>query len=343
MNTDHRTQADLLSEDSAAAILEGAISIEAALRADSRPISQIYIDEKKHSSTFARVVILADARHVPVQRTSRSTIDDLAAGRQHGGIVAIAGARTFAPLEALLAGDSTPFLAMIDGVEDPFNFGQAVRSLHAAGATGLVLRPRNWMFAAGVVARSSAGATELMRSAIAESVHDAAEFGSHHGLLVLTLDGRARKTLYEIDLTVPILLVIGGEKRGVTRSFLRSDHVAVSIPSPRSDAPALGTAAAAAVAGFEVLRQRMASGPEYVRRPEARSRSAPGQDYTSEVTTRGNTMAHGRDKPKREVRRPKKAKAPKHPAATRDQQVIASVSGQDQHRWTTDTKSEHRD
>jgi len=49
-------------------------------------------------------------------------------------------------------------------------------------------------------------------------------------------------------------------------------------------------------------------------------------------------MAHGRDKPKKEPRRPKKAKAPKHPAATRAQQVITTVSGQDQHRWTTDTK-----
>ncbi|HZT96389.1 MAG TPA: hypothetical protein VFB34_06080 [Chloroflexota bacterium] len=47
-------------------------------------------------------------------------------------------------------------------------------------------------------------------------------------------------------------------------------------------------------------------------------------------------MAHGRDKPKREKRRPKKDKAPKHPAATRDQQIISHVSGQDQHRWGTE-------
>lgn len=53
-------------------------------------------------------------------------------------------------------------------------------------------------------------------------------------------------------------------------------------------------------------------------------------------------MAHGRDKPKREARRPKKAKPPKHPAATRDQQVIAHVSGQDQHRWSTDQRPEDR-
>jgi hypothetical protein len=51
-------------------------------------------------------------------------------------------------------------------------------------------------------------------------------------------------------------------------------------------------------------------------------------------------MAHGRDKPKKEARRPKKAKAPKHPAATRSQQVINTVSGNDQHRWTNEPKPE---
>lgn len=54
-------------------------------------------------------------------------------------------------------------------------------------------------------------------------------------------------------------------------------------------------------------------------------------------------MAHGRDKPKKEARRPKKSKPPKHPAATRSQQVIANVSGQDQHRWSTQPRTEEGD
>lgn len=51
-------------------------------------------------------------------------------------------------------------------------------------------------------------------------------------------------------------------------------------------------------------------------------------------------MAHGRDKPKKEARRPKKAKPPKHPAATRAQQTIATVSGQDHHRWSTEERTD---
>ena len=51
---------------------------------------------------------------------------------------------------------------MIEGIEDPYNFGYAVRSIYASGGDGIILTPRNWMGVAGVVARSSAGTSELM-------------------------------------------------------------------------------------------------------------------------------------------------------------------------------------
>ena len=60
----------------------------------------------------------------------------------------------FVDLAQIAANVPAPFVAMLDGVEDPYNFGQAVRALYAAGAHGLILRPRNWLTAAGVVARA---------------------------------------------------------------------------------------------------------------------------------------------------------------------------------------------
>ena len=147
---------------------------------------------------------------------------------------------------------------MIDGVEDPFNFGQAVRTLYAAGADGLVLRPRNWMSAAGVVARASAGATEWVPTAIAETALDAAQAFRARGLKVVSADDKAETVpLYTADLTGPLFLVIGGEKRGITRSFLDQADLLLEIPYGREFDQSLGTAAAAAVLGFEIMRQRM--------------------------------------------------------------------------------------
>ncbi|HYO89156.1 MAG TPA: TrmH family RNA methyltransferase, partial [Candidatus Limnocylindrales bacterium] len=140
--------------------------------------------------------------------------------------------------------------------EDPFNFGQAVRALYAAGATGLVVRPRNWMSAAAVVARSSAGASERIPTAVAETAQDAADAFRAHGLLIAVTDITRAVTIYEADLTVPLFLLVGGEKRGVTRAFADAADLRLTIPHGRDFWMSLGTAEATAVLAFEVMRQR---------------------------------------------------------------------------------------
>jgi len=145
---------------------------------------------------------------------------------------------------------------MLDGIEDPFNFGQAVRALYAAGVTGLVLRPRNWLSASAVVARASAGASEWMPTAVAEEPKSAAAFFRARGLrIAATARDRRAISLYDVDLTVPTFLVIGGEKRGMSREFMDSADVLIKIPYQRKFPHSLGSAASAAVIAFEMMRQ----------------------------------------------------------------------------------------
>jgi len=224
------------------ALLEGIISIEAALQGGHRPINRIIANRDRLPRGFARIRQLAEERKIAIVYADRAEVDALANGRSHGGIVALAGERRFVGLEQLLDESPLPFLVMIDGIEDPFNFGQSVRSLYAAGATGLLLRPRNWLSAAGVVARSSAGASELISAAVVTSVADA--------------HARCVRTIFEHDLTNPLMLILGGEHRGITRSFGDRAVTVLSIPYGRDRSTSLGTAAAASIAAFEVLRQR---------------------------------------------------------------------------------------
>src|SRR4029434_1117094 len=86
----------------------------------------------------------------------------------------------------LIPAHTTPFIAMLDGIEDPFTFGSALRSLYAAGADGVVMRPRNWNSAATTVARSSAGASEVLPMALAEDPKEAADFYRSNGLVIAT-------------------------------------------------------------------------------------------------------------------------------------------------------------
>jgi 23S rRNA (guanosine2251-2'-O)-methyltransferase len=240
--------------------LEGMISVQAALQSGNRSIFSLLVRADKASDgAMRRLLATAKAQGVTVETLPCEEIDARASGKSHGGILALVGPRRFVSLDTLLAPKTTPFVVMIDGVEDPFNFGQAVRSLYAAGAGGLVVRPRNWMSAAGVVARASAGASELIPTAITETAEDAAAFFQEHGLrIACATDAPPTTGLYDADLTQPLFLLIGGEKRGVTRSFEAKADLRLRIPYARAAAHSLGTAAAAAVLGFEVMRQRLA-------------------------------------------------------------------------------------
>ncbi len=241
--------------------LEGMISIEAALKADSRPIYKLVVASGVIDRDAARLLREAERLNIPVERLPADQIDALAQGKTHGGIIALAGARRFTALESLVSDITRPFVVMLDGVEDPFNFGQAVRAFYAAGADGLVLRPRNWMSAAGVVARSSAGASELMPTAIAETVQAAADFFGAHGLRIAVAAKDNATAIYEADLSGALFLVVGGEKRGVTRSFEEAADIRLSIPYGRRYPHSLGTTAASAVLAFEIMRQRANTNP----------------------------------------------------------------------------------
>ncbi len=239
------------------AFLEGHISVEAALRGHSRPIHRVLIaaDGVRAEREARRIRSLAAAAGIAVELQPRATIDLLASGRSHGGIIAEVGERYLVPL-AQLAVDAA-FVVMLDGIEDPYNFAAALRSLYAAGATGLVVRPRSWATATAIVARASAGASELLPTAEADDPSLAsAELGRAGLRSILAAERSDATSLYEADLLGPLFVLIGGERRGVMRAAVEAAETIVRIPYARSDAPSLGTAAAAAIIGFEVMRQR---------------------------------------------------------------------------------------
>lgn len=242
--------------ESEPSLVEGLIAVKAVLSSGKRSVYRLWLRDDRAERKLENLAEAARQREIPVERVPASQVDEMAGGRSHGGVVAAVGERIFEPPAALLPESGQPFIVMLDGIEDPFNFGQAMRALWAAGAGGFVVRPRNWTTATAVVARASAGVSELAPLAIFESAIAAAEFYRECGLLVAATTGRGGTMLADADLTQPLFLLVGGERRGVTRSFLAQADVQLRIPYGRAFPYSLGTTAAAAVLGYEVARQR---------------------------------------------------------------------------------------
>lgn len=238
-------------------LVEGHRSVEATMLGGVRRVHAI-LATRPGDRRLGRMRGLAAERGVAIRAADAGLVARLATGTTHGGVVGIVGRRGHASLAELIEGSAPgPFLVMLDGIEDPHNFGQAIRALFAAGVDGLVLRPRAWESATAIVTRASAGASELLPTAVADSAEAASATCRAAGLRVAcAMAGRDATPLHEVDLTGGVLVVIGGERRGITRSLDAGCDVRLEIPYGRPEAPPLGAAAAAAVIAFEGARQR---------------------------------------------------------------------------------------
>lgn len=237
-------------------VVEGHVSVEAALEAAVRPMHRIWA-VRPGDRHLGRLRALARERSILIDQVEPQVIDELARGRTHGGVIGLVGARRTLSVQQLLAevGEGS-LVVMLDGIEDPYNFGQAVRALYAAGVDGLVVR-RSWETALATVTRSSGGASELLPTASVQTAQEAAAACRQAGLRVASADPRPEATeLHAADLRGGLFVLIGGERRGITRSLVDDVDLAIRIGYGRDRAPALGAAAAAAVIGFEALRQR---------------------------------------------------------------------------------------
>ena len=242
-------------------VMEGMTSISALLGAkqtgeNDRTIYEIWFDSaKKQKKTHELGFLSAKCRelNIPLVFKTAEEICKMTIGNTHGGVIALCGERTLpSPTPENLPENA--FLCYLEGVEDPYNFGYALRSLYAAGCDGVLLGERNWLSAAGVVARASAGASEAMPLFVGEPMN-AIQALKKMGYRVAVAGIRDSVGMYDADLKKPLLLVIGGEKRGVSKEIAALADQTVRIDYGRSFRGSLSAASAATVLGFEVLHQ----------------------------------------------------------------------------------------
>lgn len=243
-------------------ILEGFVSIRSVIEGresgnNDRQIFRILFDAGKEKSKAKELSFLkAKSREhgFVMEKTDGETIDRMTIGSSHGGIIAVCGERT---LKEITPGDikEKGFYVMLEGIEDPYNFGYALRSIYASGADGILLSERNWMSAAGVVARASAGASELMNIYSGNAENAVKTFKDAGYRIYATDKTKDSVSVYDEDLSFPVLLLIGGEKRGLSKPVLDLADKTLCLDYGRKFRAALSAASASSIIAFEIFRQ----------------------------------------------------------------------------------------
>ena len=162
--------------------------------------------EEKLSRALSYLRHRAEEQGFEIIKTNAAELDGMTVGSSHGGVAALCSGRT---VNDVTPDDVRPdgFYVYIEGIEDPYNFGYALRSLYAAGVDGVILPERNWLSAAGVVCRSSAGASELCT--LYTYTDDTCGIFKKAGYRVLCADTENAVSVYDTDCRKPLLLVVG--------------------------------------------------------------------------------------------------------------------------------------
>ena len=194
-------------------------------------------------------------RVVTADDASPDELTRLAGSPDHQGIVAEVEPYPYADADELL-GDAQALIVALDQVQDPHNLGAVCRSAEAAGATGLVIPDRRAAAVTPAVCKASAGAVEHLAVARVRNLADWLEAAkAHQGVWVYGAAADGAEAYTSVDLTGPVVLVMGSEGSGLRPRVAGACDALVSIPL-RGRAASLNVSAAASVLLFEAVRQR---------------------------------------------------------------------------------------
>lgn len=200
---------------------------------------------------------LANRAGVAVDRVDAQTLERLARGGVHQGIVAeLEPIRDYSVQELVeAAAPQAPLLIVLDGVEDPHNVGAIARTVDAAGAHGIIRQARHAAALDGAAAKAAAGALAFVRVATVVNIARALEELKDADVWTVGLAGEAEESYDEVDFTLPTALVVGSEGGGLRR--LTRDRCDRLVRIPMAGAvESLNVSVAAGVTLFEAARQR---------------------------------------------------------------------------------------
>jgi 23S rRNA (guanosine2251-2'-O)-methyltransferase len=214
--------------------------------------------DKSAGDPVAQLVTTARAAGIRVEDHDREHLDR-AAGEdaRHQGVIAWVGELAYVDLDTLVSGDESALIVALDGVEDPRNLGAILRSAYLLGASGVIIPEHRAAHVTAVAAKTSAGASELLPIAqvgnLVRALEELRELGVWRVAVHAT---EAAQPIGAIDGTLPLVLVLGAEGSGVRPLVAKNCDFHAVIPMARTAVGSFNVSVAAALALYEIRRQR---------------------------------------------------------------------------------------
>lgn len=239
-------------------LIAGKHPVLEALRS-GREINKIWIAEGSQKSVAQSITAEAKKQGIVVQFVDKRKLDSMAQGVAHQGVIAQAAAFAYVEVEELLeiakSKNETPFLLLLDEIEDPHNLGSILRTAECTGVHGVIIPKRRAAGLTATVLKTSAGAAEHVPVARVTNLAQTIDKLKEAGVWVAGTDLSAKQDVYKTKFDMPLAIVIGNESKGMGRLIKEKCDFLVKLPM-LGQLNSLNASVAAGVLMYEVVRQR---------------------------------------------------------------------------------------
>lgn len=238
--------------------IEGRNAVLEAFRS-GKTIDRLYILDGCKDGPVQSIVREARKHDTIINFVEKERLNQMSTTGKHQGVIARVAAYDYSEMEDIfkLAEEKgqPPFVVVLDNIEDPHNLGAIIRTANLAGAHGVIIPKRRAVGLTATVVKASAGAINYTPVVKVTNIVKTMEELKERGLWFVCAD-MGGETMYNLNLTGPIGLVIGNEGEGVSRLVKENCDFVASIPMS-GDIDSLNASVAMGVLAYEIVRQRM--------------------------------------------------------------------------------------
>lgn len=244
-------------------MIYGIHAIQTALEVDPENIKALWADTSQTNKRLAPLLALARQQGITVQSAKPKQLEKLAGNSRHQHIVAdyhceskLAEEDLFNLVAALKDKQTTPLLLMLDGVTDPHNLGACLRTAEGAGVQAVIVPKDNAVGLTPIVRKVASGAAERIPLITVTNLARTLDRLKELGLWVIGTSDKTDTQLYQQDLTLPLVLVMGAEGKGIRPLTAKQCDILLSLPM-MGEVSSLNVSVATGVCLYEALRQRL--------------------------------------------------------------------------------------
>ena len=238
--------------------VEGRNSVTELIKS-GKDINKLYVQKGEKHGSINEIIKLAKQNKVVITELDRAKLDQMSESHNHQGVIAIVPPYEYCDVDEILeyakSKNESPFILILDGIEDPHNLGSIIRTAECSGVHGIIIPKRRSVQVNATVNKTSAGAAQYVKVARVNNLTETIKYLKENDVWIYGTDIEGKCYYNEQKYNGGAAIVIGSEGFGMSRLVKENCDFLVKIPMV-GKINSLNASVSAGILMYEVFNQR---------------------------------------------------------------------------------------